>query len=240
MGVKPIKSLSLADIPGVAEALSKAKARQQMARENSMLNLTHDICGFKIRTLTIRDYVVLDRLGCPFIARREPTLEDLSMFLWVMSPGFNRWLDRKWFSFFQPVAAFLHTCKVRRKFGRDIPATSEPAVIACFDYVNLMFYDSPPSMAGGQESCLSYLTGWFDAMQGEYRMTSEQVWAMPLPELFQRLNAIRQRRYPHVPSFNKGTDSVKIFILRGLRSKEFTLEDLSAGRVNFPDNVTLN
>jgi hypothetical protein len=99
-----------------------------------------------------------------------------------------------------------------------------------------MFLDSPPSVANGSESCLSYLTGWFDSLQSEYRFTKDEVWTTGLPELFQRLNAIRQRRNPGVPAFNRKTDSVKAFVIRGLRNKEFTLDDLKAGKVVIPAN----
>ena len=235
MGLKPpMKSLALREIPGLAEALASAKSNQLVTRENSLLNLSYDLCGLKARTMTIRDYVLLQRIGSPFIRRVEPTMDDLAIFLWVLSPQFNKWLGRKWFAFLQPVAAFFHGRKVRRVFGKNIPETSEAVVVKCFEYIDKMFYDSPPALANGQESCLCYLTGWFDAIQSEYQFPSEQVWNMGLPELFQRLNAIRQRNNPSVPSFNKGTDSIKLFVLRGLRSKEFTIEDLAQGRVIIP------
>lgn len=115
-----------------------------------------------------------------------------------------------------------------------MPESTEPVAVKCFEYIDTMFYDSPPALAGGHESCLSYLTGWFDAIQSEYNFSSEIVWSMGLPELFQRLNAIRQRNNPQVPQFNKGTDEVKLFILRGLRSKEFSMDDLKSGRVKIP------
>ncbi len=232
---KPAPGVSLFDIPGVREALASAKQKQFVTRENSLLNLTYDICGFRIRTMTVQDYVILDRMTSPFLSRAEPTLDDLAMFLWVMSVGFpSRSQGAK--AWLQPIAAFLHGRKVRARFGKGMPETSEPAVVACFGYIETMFYDAPPSMSSGGESCLSYLTGWFDAIQSEYKFPSEAVWAMGLPELFQRLNAIRQRNNPSVPTFNKGTDSVKLFILRGLRSKAFTLQDLSAGKVQIPPN----
>ena len=228
------KSLALSDIPGLAEAMAVAKGNQLVTRENSLLNLTYDIFGFKVRTMTVRDYVLLERFRSPFISRVEPTLDDLSFFLWALSPQFNKWLGRKWLGWLQPVAALFYGCKVRKAFGSKLPDTSEPAVVKCFEYIDTMFYDSPPALTKGGESCLCYLTGWFDAIQSEYHFPSEQVWAMGLPELFQRLNAIRQRRNPSAPTFNKGTDQVKIFILSGLRSKEFTMEDLAKGKVKIP------
>lgn len=218
----------------------RAKQKQFRTREDSLLGLTYDLCGMKVRTMTIRDYVLLDRMESPFIHRIEPNEKDLALFLWLLSPQFKKWCNRKWFSFLQPVAAFLHGRKVKRKFCRNIPESSEPIVLKCFEYIETMFFDSPPSLRGGGESCTSYLTGWFDSLQSEYKYTDVEIWSKGLPELFQRLNAIRQRNNPNVPSFNKQTDNVKAFVLLGLRRKEFTMEDLAQGRVKFPDNIGLN
>ncbi len=220
--------------------MARAKHKQFITRENSLLGLTYDLCGMTVRTMTIQDYVLLDRHACPFIHRVEPTAKDLALFLWILSPQFERWCNRRWFAFLQPVAAFLHGWKVRRRFCKNIPESSEPIVLKCFEYIETMFFDSPPALRGGGESCTSYLTGWFDSLQSEYKYTDEQVWSKGLPELFQRLNAIRQRLNPSVPNFNKNTDDVKAFVLRGLRSKEFTMDDLAEGRVKFPDSIGLN
>ena len=232
--------LCFSEMPSVVEALQAAQAKQFLTRENSLLNLVYDLCGVKVRTMTIRDYVLLDKIGSPFINRQEPKLDELALFLWILSPQFVKWCDGKgwrgWITVLQPMAALLHGRKIRIKFGSNPPVTTEPLVIACFDYIDTMFFDSPPSLAKGRDSCLSYLTGWFDAMQSEYHFTSDQVWEMGLPELFQRLSAIRQRRNPSVPSSNKKTDSVTAFVIRGLRNKDFTMEDLKAGRVTIPAN----
>lgn len=239
-----MKSLALNAIPGLAEAMAKAKQKQFRIRENALLGLSHDLCGIKVRTMTIRDYVLLDRTDSPFIRRISPTLAELALFLWILSPAFAKWCEpkgwRKWFPFLQPMAAFLHGWKVKHKFGKKIPETSEPIVLKCFEYIDHMFFDAPPALRGGGESCLSYLTGWFDALQSEYHFTNETMWSMSLPELFQRLNAIRQRNNPNVPNFNKGTDALKAYVLRGLRSKEFTMDDLAGGKVKFPENFALN
>ena len=245
MAVKAqLRSLALFEIKGMAEALSSARQHQLITRENSLLNLTYDLCGVTVRTMTIRDYVLLERIGCPFLSRLEPDMESIAMFLWVLSEQFQKWADaagwRGLVPTFQPVAAFVHARKIRRKFGKSIPETSEAVVVKAFEYIDTMFFDSPPALGNGQESCLSYLTGWFDAIQSEYKFSSEQVWSMGLPELFQRLNAIHLRKSSHVPQFNKGTDSIKLFILRGLRTKEFTLEDLAQGRVKIPLTFSTN
>lgn len=218
----------------------KAKESQFRTRENAMLNLTYDLCGVTVRTMTVRDYVLLERSHSPFTNRVEPTMADLAIFLWMMSPQFPKWCERRIIGFLQPVAAYFHGRKTRNLFGKNIPASSEPVVVKCFEYIDTMFFDAPPSIKGGSESGLTYLTGWFDTLQSEYNFTSDQIWNMGLPELFQRLAAIRQRQNPNQPTFNKGTDDVKAWVLRGLRSKTFTMDDLAGGKVKIPENFLRN
>ena len=236
--IKQPAGILLSEIPGFGEVLAEAERNQFRTRENSLLGLTYNLCGFKVRTLSVKDYVLLDRIGSPFIRRLEPTMGDLALFLWLMSPQFALWAEdrgwRKHFSTLRPIAAWIYGRRIMRKFGRNCPESSEPLVVACFGYVDEMFFDSPPSVNGGGESCLSYLTGWFDALQSEYKFSNEQVWDMGLPELFQRLNAIRQRHNPSAPSFNRQTDELKMWVVSSLRKKDFTMEDLRAGKVVIP------
>jgi len=160
------------------------------------------------------------------------------MFLWILSPQFPHWVEdggwRGWLPGLQSAVAFLHGRKINRMFGKDIPETSEPVIIAAFKYIDEMFFDSPPALNGSSESCVSYLTSWFDTIQKEYHMPTDEVWKMGVPELFQRLNAIRQRNNPSMPTFNKKTDELKTWILLGLRKNEFTIDDLRSGKVKFP------
>lgn len=230
----------LSDIPGIMAAMATAQAEQFRTRENSLLGLTYDVCGMTLRTMTVRDYVLLERFKSPFTNRLCPTDKDLALFLWVLSPQFPRWCNRKLFAFLQPAAAFLHGRKVLRKYCRNMPESSEPIAVKCFEYIETMFFDAPPAMRGGGVSCLSYLTGWFDSLQSEYHCSNEDVWNMGLPELFQRLNAIRQRKHPEVPTFNKSTDNIQLWLIRGLREKQFTEADLRAGKVKIPDNFNRN
>ena len=220
---RPAQSVMLQDIPEAAQALSQARQKQFKTRENSLLNLTYDICGFTIRTMTIQDYVLLDRFSSPFLYRIEPDLDDIALFLWVLSPQFSKWLGRKRLAFLQPMAAAIYGRKIRKAFGENMPFTSEPAVVAIFEYIDTMFFDSPPTLVNGQDSCLSYLTGWFCDMQSEFGFTDEKIWSMGLPELFQRSAYVRQRYAPSAPTFNKATDEVKLNLLRRLRSGELKL-----------------
>jgi hypothetical protein len=224
-----MKALRLDDIPGVKEAVAKARNEQFRTRQDGWLELLHDICGIKIRTMTVCDYVLLERERSPFINRCEPTEKDLALFLWILSPQFKPGKSKR-------IAAFLHGRKVHRLFCKDIPRTSEPAVIACFKYIDKMFADAPPTIKGGAESSLTYLTGWFDTLQSEYHCSEADVWAIGVPKMFQKLNAIMHRKNPNLPNFNQRTDRIKQEILNGLLEKRFTLDDLKNGKATFDLN----
>ena len=223
-------SLRLDQIAGLNEALVEAKREQFKTREDGWLELTHDICGFKSRTMTVRDYILLERHQSPFLYRKEPRMSDLALFLWVLSPQFDRWCNRKHFIFLQHIHAFFYGKIVQWKFGRNIPESSEPAVVECFKYIDKMFFDCPASTRGSSESCLTYMAGWFDQLQSEYGTGEEQIWKMGLPRLFQSLQAITRRNNPSTPQFNQKTDRVKLYIMNGLRSGKFTMEQLREGK----------
>lgn len=228
---KTAPGLPLKDIPGFAAAVQNEATKQFRSRENAWLDLTHDICGMRIRVMTIRDYVLLDRIESPFLFRIAPTVQDLTMFLWILSPQFQS--IQRWPGIVQHIAAFLHAKTVKRKFGRNVPESSDEACKAAFKYVDEMFADAPPYVDRNHgESSLCYLTHWYDIVMSEYTITEKEFWSLQIPKLFQLIAAIARRNNPHMPQFNKGPDAIKARLLRGLREKQFSLDDLKAGRVN--------
>lgn len=231
-----MKSFSFSEIPGFARAIADARDRQTKLREDAWFRTKFDACGFTLRLMNLQEYAVLERTGCPFLRRLEPTSEELAQFLWFLSPEFESWC--RGFRLYLPdalrrLAAYRHGRRVRLAFCSDMPATSEAVVKRCFEYVELLFDDAPPIISKGRESGLCYLAAWFDELASEHHLTDERIWQMPLPELFQRLKAIAGRKNPERPAFNRAVDEVRGRILRGLTRKEFTVEDLKEGRVKF-------
>lgn len=228
--------LLLNDIPGFREALSASRSDEYRTREDAWTDPVGNVCGFKIRPIRVRDYVLLVKLRSPFISRREPTKHDLGLFLWMLSPGYDKWLfGWRRFTGLRGLAARWHGLRVHWRFCRDMPASSEPAVVECFKFVEKMFLDSPPSVASGRESGLHFITGWMDRIRAEYHASEEEVWLMSLPKLFSLLKAINQRTNPEMPNFDQKSDRVKIAILRALR-QGLTLDDLKAGKLNLDAN----
>lgn len=232
-------SFALNDIPGYREALATARRQMSETRENAWLALPETIGGFTVRLMTVADYALLDRQRSPFLYRLAPTLDDLKIFLWVLSPSYGRWLFggdwRRQFPTVEAAVAFLYGQRIQRRLGRNLPESAEAAAVACFKYVDKLFLDAPPQAKNNGPSSGCFLAGWFDALQTEHKLTSEEIWRMPLPQMFQRLKAITQRHRQDVPDFNRFEDQLNGFVLRGLVRKEFTQEDLLAGKVKLPD-----
>jgi len=134
-----------------------------------------------------------------------------------------------------------------RAFQRANPGQTFPlpddcafvkAMVAAFEYVERMFIDRPAGIAkNGADSGLLYLTSWFDAIQSEYKKTDEEVWRMPLPQLFARLKAMHQRHNPSEPDFNARQDALKAQIIRS----GLNLEELLKGKLSLDSKPsTLN
>lgn len=258
--MKRARAISLARIPGYREALQAAAEQEFKTREDNFLAFDTVISGEVVRCLPLRDYVALTRCKSPFLFRREPTHFDLEHFLWTLSPVTEKWNDSegwrkiKWFPTFYQFEKEKHRRRVRLAFQlRELEKTlvtnesetDQPYVLpeshplsiafeAAFDYIAKMFFDLP-SAGGGPESGLSYLTAWFDILQSEYKMPSEEIWRMPIPQLLSRLKAIQQRRNPKIPDFNARRDALNQQVQRALKDP-ITRAQLLKGEFKFQLN----
>ncbi len=72
-------------------------------------------------------------------------------------------------------------------------------------------------------------------MQSEYFKTDDEVYRMPLPQLFGRLKAIQQRTNPGEPEFNARQDALAAQIQRAAQ-EGLSAEDILAGKLKFDQN----
>ncbi|MDE2099886.1 MAG: hypothetical protein KGL39_21715 [Patescibacteria group bacterium] len=227
-----MQGIALGRIPGIQEAIAKARKEQALLREAAWKNLPTNICGFTVRMMTVSDYAVLDHYESPFLYRQAPNFAELALFLWALSPQCKAWNERR-IQYGRSLSAFLYSRRVRISINTDEKFVQ--AVKACFKHVENMFFDSPPS-SGRQGHGGCYLAQWFDFLQSEYRISDEEIWAMPLPQMFQRIRAIQLRKGVKLPEFNKVEDEVKQWVSSGISSGRFTYDDLAHGRVRFGEN----
>jgi hypothetical protein len=231
----PLKSILISEIRGISEALQEAKVQRYKTRIEMWFSPLHDICGFKARTMTVLDYVILERSGALIGKPLEPTREQICRFLWIMSPERKWWDDHPFLSRHFPTlrnfSCFRHGVKVGDVVGLG-EEHSEPVVLAIYSYMETMFEDQPAYCAKGKESPSVYLASWFDRLRSQYACSLEECWNMPLPQLFQSLKAINCRLYPEVPSADNSSAKIMSKVFEALKNGA-TFEDLRSGRVAF-------
>lgn len=112
-------------------------------------------------------------------------VEDVAIFLWILSPKYNlsRW-RRYW-------------------FVRGIRKINYAAALKAIDtYVSESFTDSPPSRDGNTKSYWSMTASMIDSFAHEYQWGLEQIQNAPLKSLFQLTTIIRKRNDPSSCLFN--------------------------------------
>jgi hypothetical protein len=237
-----VNGIALSRVPGLREAIAKAKAKQSRMRENAWKKIPQDFFGLKLRIMTVQDYLVLDHYESPFLYRLVPEMCDLAFFCWSLSPACAKWNDSRW-QLGRGLSAYLYSRKVVKLFAQDKPEWKagdvcfQAAVVKSFEYIDDMFLDAPASIKDGHESGVCYIASWFDMIQSNSRMSDAEVLSMPLPQLFQRIKAIQQRVNEKAsPSFNRIEDEVKAWVQKGISEKRFTYDDLAKGKVTFGEN----
>lgn len=245
-------SISFSEIKGLPKLLAQAKQAETVNREDAWLSTTYVVAGERIRTMAVEDFTILLQFNSPILSRRLPTPGELVFFIWSLTPECLRLREKR-------VPEFWRRWRTNR-FGRGVrkrmdiagfeaakleaEANGEAytlpdnhpfagAIQQAFKYIDLVFMDKPPGLSrNGVDSGLCYLTAWFDAMQSEYHLPTEEIWKMELPVLFARMKAMQYRKLKQVPGFNAQQDKVLRKIMDGLRDKQFTEDDLREGRVD--------
>lgn len=208
---------SIFDVPEYAAAVKK----ENDVRDAAFLDLPADICGVKIRQMTAWHWVVLAGIDSPFLRSGVfmPEPEQVLMFLWVMSPMFER-LSK---------AVLQNTAVGRWRQRRFIRRYKHLDYKRCVDgicaFVKDTFQDCPE---GGEENDkrkapnISFAAGVVHAIACEYGWNERDIVQMPLKRVFQYLNmidALNRARNGEEPSWVNPSDSVKYKIIREERAR---------------------
>lgn len=252
------KAFRAEDVPGFREALEQAKISEFTCRADAWWLMTYLVAGFKLRTMTVEDYEILLRENCPLLARQVPSPDELVLFLWWLSPEFERW-NKGWRKYFPTLrkwarGRFERECwkvlkleELTRAAGDWLQEHPEElyeapeehpfskCVAACLQYIDLMFYDRPPSMGNkSADAGVYFLTDWFCKLQREFSLPTREIETMAIPQLLARLKEIRQWHDAgnKTPSFSQRQDDlhrqIQAALMRGM-----TPDDLMAGKLKF-------
>lgn len=199
--------IQASQIPEYVQAVRKERA----CRDAAFLGITETVGSFELRAMTLRDYIMLRNMRSPVLARIPATEEQLSAFLWLLSPAFQpgwqftSWLLRRAFILF----------RCRRLWKDDLFMAKTEA--ACWAYVDETFQDSKSGTAVGwirppnnplklppipapqtpRNSDPEYFSDacYFSALFARHYngWTPEMVLNLPLKAVFQFQNEIRKQ-----------------------------------------------
>jgi len=165
-----------------AQYLAAVK-RDQDVRDAAFLGLTTNICEVEVYQLTLRDELILDGLGNPFISGGIHSVQDALKFLWLLSPD---WKPGWW-------PAWRHGFR-NRKLGDDALTTGINA------YLDDTYQDAPgtrarkalngPPFASGAAHFVHRLAKAYGWSLSEI-MGTEKKRGIPLKVIFQLLKCIR-------------------------------------------------
>lgn len=193
--------ISLSDIPGFQADYKRENDYRDAAFVDG---LTTNICGVEIRQMTPQDFILLDGVGNPLVVGGLPTPEQLTFFLWILSPEYR------------PKAPFRAWL-----FGRRCSRLPYwQSVTACLKYLEITFQDSP----GGASIIQRQFAGWCAHLVTEVALnlpwSERDILSMPFRRLFQYLKCIRKYQDPQAPMHNPSDKKVSEYMkLKNARNK---------------------
>jgi hypothetical protein len=178
------------EVPGYLDSVINEK----VIRDSAFFGLTENVAGFELKPLTLRNYLTLQFINSPLLAKETPSPVQLAQFLWVNSKDFKvcpraRARFLKGCRFFCPPSPpiLFQTRRWRRRFNR---AMFEMARVlnAAREYIKQSTMDAPPSRVGNTFSPAHYSEVAFWLSMFKFRYTHNQILEMPMKVLYQCLN----------------------------------------------------
>ena len=180
------------DIPGYLRAQSRGTRLAESWRELAFLSTIETLCGVQVRQLSLRMFAELCRARSPFLCGGSIGGEDVVLFLWRLSPGFDRLDADRRARFVESVHPLAYE---RDRFHRSVRSIKR--------FVNRMLVDKPPSSGGSNSiSDVSFVGAFVHEFASAYGWDEDQILDKPLPQLFQLLRQILRDRNPKLPRFN--------------------------------------
>jgi hypothetical protein len=187
-------SISIGNVPGYAEAVAK----EGLVRDASFLPINEDIAGYEVRPMSLRHFLILCVAYNPIIVYSVPNYEELSAFLWLLSPQYNASGVGK--------ERFLRRCRrdfvagprsriFRKQWRRDCRRKTERfarLIEAAHSFVREAMQDRPPVSRGSlrEKTYYSQATSICATMMERFHLHEQYVLDMPLKRIFQYLKYV--------------------------------------------------
>jgi hypothetical protein len=223
--------MDLLEIPGYAAAVF----RERVVRDASFLPITESIGPFEVLPMTLRQMLLLKLLRSPMLWDETPSPDDLRDFLWLLSPDYTPEPSRakKTFAkrcrklFYPPRFLPLFNTEGARRRHR-LRCVAKVAIAASIidrarAYVRETMQDRPPQavQVNGVGFDPDYYSdgAFFCALFGrEFGWSPDQTLSMPVKQVYQFLNEMKQHHGSNVPLCNP-SDQVRADWMRQVNSQ---------------------
>jgi hypothetical protein len=200
--------------------LARAKEVDESLRERAFLSVPENINGVTVKQLTLRHLNVLFKIQSPFIYGGKAKMEDVGLFLWIVSPHYHHEPQFVVLPFWKRIRRCLAARLLRQPWR--IPTIrqlflAELVLHPRFErfyraiprYLDRVFRDSPPSIKNAKtiETCRA--AGIIHQIAKSYGWSEEKIMDTPLYALFQLMKWIQVEENPKTPQFAPMQDRVK-------------------------------
>lgn len=161
------------------------------------------LCGKRVQRMTLRHWIILSGIDCPFERGLTPEPHEIIQFLWVLSPAFKP---------FAPIRRFLFVLSCQKApYGKW--------ALDCQRFWDDTFQDQPPAV-GDDTSYKSPSVSFAAAVVYQTcqaaRLTRSEVMDTPLQESFQYMKLARIRQAlmngENPSEFNPSDKILKVWI----------------------------
>lgn len=192
----------LDQIPGYREAIEN----ETRAREEAFIDSPEFICGIEVLPLTLQRYALLNGIGSPFLcAVREPDATDMALFLWVLSPQYDRAMRLR--GALEMLSARLGALAfwwVRYRFIRRLRQLNAMKLRRAIQaYLDAAFLDAPGG--GGKQRAAGYwsvLAKLIADIASEFNWSEQEIGNVRLSRLWQYYRILQKRHNSDLILFN--------------------------------------
>lgn len=181
-------------------AIARAKRIEDAIRERAFLPIGETINGVDVLQFSLRHCTICFKIRSPFFYGTIPQVEDVGMFLWIVSPHYDPDdLEKR--------RIFLGQVGQHDRWALFYPTIRK--------YINRAFMDRPPTVSDSKPIATSFAAGMIHKIASAYGWTPNQILDTPIAALFQLLKWIDVERNYKTPQFNPIQDRIMAKAMNG-------------------------